>query len=193
MDIFREAQAVRIIFIIIAIIAAAALVCFLVLFFKKRKEYKNEIKYFEKKLHKTMRNDVLNKAISNYSRNRTKNYWLIKIIEENQFGKSEHFYNLNDGDVSIGRDFKSNKLCIFDEDVDVIQCRVEMHKEIPYVVNVAEKVETTFLMKKKYKREFDKKHIMRVGESMRLFTSDAVQFGETTLHFYLYNNNMGIV
>ena len=85
------------------------------------------------------------------------------------------------------------QLCIFDEDIDVVQCKIELHKELPFIINVSENVETTFIMKKKYKRQSGKKHVMRVGESVRLFTLDSVHSGETTLEFYIYNNTMGIV
>lgn len=193
MNIFAEAQIVRVVFIVIAAIAFAALVFFLIFFFSKNKQKKAEVKYFTKKLHETRRNELLNKAIGNYSKQKTRNYWLIKIVEINQLGKSEHFYNLNDGDVSIGKDFKSNTLCILDEDMDNAQCKIELHKELPFLINVSESVETTFVMKKKYKRQIGKKHVMRVGESVRIFTLDSVHFGETTLEFYIYNNTMGIV
>ena len=193
MNIFAEAQVVRTVFIAVAAVAFAALVFFLILVLVKNKKKKDEIKYFTKKLHETRRNEILNKAIGDYSKQKTRNYWLIKIVEINQLGQSEHFYNLNEGDVSIGRDFKSNKLCIFDEDIDLVQCKVELHKELPFLINVSEGVETTFVMKKKYKRQASKKHAMRVGESIRLFSLDSVSFGETTLEFYIYNNTMGIV
>lgn len=193
MDIFKEAQIVRIVFLVIAIIAAAALVVFGIMMAVKNKKKTNEEKYFKKKLHETQRNELLNKAIANYTKQKNRNYWLIKIVEVNQFGRSEHFYNLNEKDISIGRDFKSNTLCIFDEDIDLVQCKIELHKEIPYFINASDKVETVFFMKKKYKRQSEKKHTMRVGESVRLFTTDSVHFGETTLEFYLYNNVEGIV
>ena len=193
MNIFEEAQVVRIVFLVIAIIAAVALIAFGIIMIAKNKKKKNEIKYFKKKLHQTRRNELLNKAIANYSKQKTRNYWLIKIVEINEFGKSEHFYNLNENDISIGRDFNSNNLCIFDEDIDLVQCKIELHKEIPYFINASEKVETVFTMKKKYKRQSEKKHVMRVGESVRLFTMDSVHFGETALEFYLYNTADGIV
>lgn len=193
MNIFQEAQVVRIVFFVIAGIALAALIAFAIAMAIKSKKNKKEVKYFEKKLHETRRNELLNKAIANYSKQKTRNFWLVKIIEINQLGRSEHFYNLNDSDVSIGRDFKSNTLCIFDEDIDLVQCKVGLHKEIPYFTNTSEKVETLFIMKKKYKRQSEKKHQMRAGESIRLFTLDSVQFGETTLEFYIYNNTDGIV
>lgn len=193
MNIFEEAQVVRIVFFVIAAIALAALAAFAIIMAVKSKKKSNEVKYFKKKLHQTQRNELLNKAIANYSKQKNRNYWLVKIVEINQFGRSEHFYNLNERDISIGRDFKSNTLCIFDEEIDLVQCKISLHKEIPYFVNASDKVETLFIMKKKYKRQSEKKHPMRVGESVRLFTLDSVQFGETTLEFYIYNNTDGIV
>jgi len=193
MDIFSAASILRIAFLALFVIGVAALVISLIFLFSKRNKAKKTYDYFKKQLHHTMRNNILERALNDYQKQGEKNYWLVKIVEQNQFGESEHFFNLNEGDVTIGKDFRKNKLCIYDDEAASVQCKVVLNKEIPSLMNISEKKETVFKPKKKYDRNITKNHVMRNGETIKLHTFDVVSFGETSLLFYVFNNNQGIV
>ncbi len=193
MDIFAEAKFLKIVFFSVAAAALIALIVFSAFMAVKSKKRSDMEKSFLKKLHETQRNDLLNKAIANYTKQKNRIYWIIKVVEINKFGSTDHFFNLSDSNVSMGRDFKSNTFCIFDEETDLAQCRVELNKEVPCFVCISDKIETTFAVKKKCKRQIDKKHSMHKDESIRLFSGDRASFGETTLEFYVYNSSMGLV
>lgn len=193
MNIFSAANALRIAFIVLGAIALAGLIAFAVIMLVKRNKYKKLMKYFMKKLCEIKKNEFLDREIKGNSIPISKNYWLIRIIEINQFGETDHFFNLSDEDFTIGKDFSKNKLYIFDEGAEKIHCKIVFNKEVPGFMNLAENQETVFEFKKKHDRSFDKIHKMRTGETVRLYSYDSVMFGETKLVFYVFNNNLGIV
>lgn len=193
MNIFTTAVFLRIVMLAVAALSAsAALILFIILMSRRSKDRKTQ-DYFKEQLHHTLRNNILERAINDYQKPGEKNYWLIKIVEINQFGESEHFFNLNEEDFSVGKDFKKNKLCIYDDEVAPVQFKVVLSKEMPAIVNLSEEKQTVFKPKKKYDRNIEKNHVMRNGETLKLHTLDMVSFGETNLLFYVFNNNMGLV
>ena len=98
---------VRILLIVVAIVFALALVVVLIMMLRARRKRKRELAAFTKHLHKEMRSDVLDRAIvgTRITSSSMLTYWLVKVVEQNRFGETEHFYNLSEGDVTIGKDF----------------------------------------------------------------------------------------
>lgn len=178
-------------FVLLAFVLVVFII-FAILLIKKNRNKKKEIEYFKTQLHKIIRNEALDKAINNYQKKGDRNYWLLKAVEINRFGEKEHFFNL-EKNVSIGKEFQSNDFFVLDEDADMIQCQVSMIKEVPYIVNCSKNVPIFFSYKTKAKRNVSKNHQMNFGESIRLYTGDSVQFGETKIVFYVYNYNRGLV
>ena len=193
MNIFSAANTLRIVFIVLGAIALAGLIVFTVIMLVQRNKYKKLMNYFMKKLCEIRKNEFLDREIKGNSIPISKNYWLIRIIEINQFGETDHFFNLSDEDFTIGKEFSKNKLYIFDEGAEKIHCKIVFNKEVPGFMNLAENQETVFEFKKKHDRTFKKNHKMRTGETVRLYSYDSVMFGETKLVFYVFNNNLGIV
>lgn len=181
-----------IILIFAGIVAALILIILLISLLKKRKKKKKETAYFLKKLEQIVRNGILERSISCKSGlTRDRNFWLIKIIETNCFGSTEHFYCLSDGDITIGRSFATNRFCLYDEEADNNHCKITLVKDNPVIVNLSNKV-TKFISKKRF---FRKRKIKRMekGESIRIATNDAVRLGETKLVFYVYCSNDGLI
>lgn len=193
MSVSEKVIALKITLIVLAALAAVGLIAFAVISIKRNYVKKKETAYFISKLHHTVRNDILDRAIADSHGRGESNYWLVRIVEINQFGETEHFFNLNDGDVSIGHDFNSNKLCLFDESIADHQCKVVLSKESPGIMNVSPNGDTVFNIKKKHKRELPKNYVMRESETLKLYTYDSVSFGDTKLVFYLYNNILGLI
>lgn len=192
MNLFEQAQIMRISFLAVVATVVIALICLIVILVKKKHKKNKELDYFKTQLHKIIRNEALDKAINNYSKEKNREYWLLKVIEINQFGEKEHFFNLKN-DVSIGRDFNLNNLFVLDEETDLVQCKIELHKELPYLVNVSTGVESHFFFRKKQNRQLEKKHTIKAGESIRLYSGDSLEFGETRIVFQVFNSNVGIV
>lgn len=193
MSVTEKVLALKITLIVVAALAAIGLIVFAVISIRKNLTKKKETTYFIGKLHHTVRNDILDRAIADSRSRGERNYWLVRIVEINQFGDTEHFFNLNEGDVTIGHDFNSNKLCLFDESIADLQCKVVLSKEAPGIMNLTTNVDTVFNMKKKHKRDLQKNYVMRESETLKLFTYDSVSFGDTTLVFYVYNNILGLI
>lgn len=192
MNLFEQTQIIRTSFAVIVAVAVAVIICSIFVFARKNHKKNKDLNYFKTHLHKIIRNEALDKAINNYSKGKSREYWLLKAIEINKFGEKEHFFNLQKS-VSIGRDFNSNNLFVLDEEVDLIQCKIELHKEHPYVMNVSNKVESRFCFKKKHKRQLEKNHTIKTGESVKLYSGDSLVFGETKIVFQVFNSNSGIV
>ena len=186
---------VRILLIVIAIVFAIALVVVLIMLLRARQKRKKELAAFTKHLHKEMRSDVLDRAIvgTRITSSSMLTYWLVKVVEQNRFGETEHFFNLSEGDVTIGKDFPSNKLCIYDELFDRNQCKVTLLKERPALINLSGSVATEFVPGKQYGRNIKKGYKMRDGETIKLFTLDTIAVGETKLVFYVFNSTSGLV
>lgn len=193
MNIFSAANALRIVFIVLGAVALAGLIAFAVIMLVRRNKYNKLMNYFKKKLREIRKNEFLDREIKRNASPVSKNYWLIRIIEINQFGETDHFFNLSDEDFTIGKDFSKNKLHVFDESAEKVHCKVVFNKEVPGFMNLSENQETVFAFKKKHDRNFKKNHKMRTGETVRLYSYDSVTFGETKLVFYVFNNNLGIV
>lgn len=183
----------RMLIIIVSLsVAVLGIVILLAILIRKKRTEKKELDYFKGQLHKIIRNEALDKALDNYSKSSKQEYWLLKAVEINQFGEKEHFYNL-DKNVSIGREFNTNELFVLDENADLNQCRIELYKHAPYIKSVSGSTESSFFFKKKNGRNIEKVHTMKKGELIRIYSGDAVKFGETTIVFHVYNSNYGIV
>lgn len=192
-DVFSAANTLRIVFIILGAVFFAILIAFVAILLVKRSKSNHLMSYFNKKLCEIKRNEFLDREIKRSSIPISKNYWLIRVVEINQFGEKDHFFNLSEEDFTIGKDFSKNKLYVFDEGAEKVHCKIVFNKEVPGFMNLAENCETVFTFKKKHGRAFKKGHKMRTGETVRLYSFDTVMFGETKLVFYVFNNNLGIV
>lgn len=192
MNLFEQAQAIRISFFVMAVAVVAILISLTVILAKNKHQKNKDFAYFKTQLHKIIRNEALEKAINNYSKTKSREYWLIRVTEINKFGEKEHFFDLQKN-VSIGRDFNANNLFVLDEEADTIQCRIELRKETPYIINVSGTVETYFSFKSKKGRQIDKKHVLKSGENIRLYNGDSIEFGKTKLLFQVFNSEQGIV
>ncbi len=179
----------------VAILLGIALIGFLIKLVKANRLKKKEVTAFIKQLHQEMRSDVLDRAIVGTKITSTNmlNYWLVKIVEKNQFGETEHFYNLSEGDITIGREFASNKYCIYDELLDDNQCKIVLLKEQPAFVNLSNTVPIVFVPGRQYKRNIKKDYKMRDGEMIKLYSRDMVVVGDTKLVFSVYNSASGLV
>lgn len=192
MNLFERAQIIRIFFFAFVAFVVLALICLVIVFVKQKHKKNKDIDYFKTQLHKIIRNEALEKAINNYSKGKNREYWLVKAIEINQFGEKEHFFNLQNH-ISIGRDFNSNNLFVLDEEADLIQCKIELHKELPFLVGVSTEVDSCFSFKKKMNRSIDKKQTIKSGETVRLYSGDSLEFGNTKIVFQVFNSSVGIV
>lgn len=193
MDVFSAAGALRIVFAVLGALILAGLIVFMIIVLVQKNKNDKLMSYFNKKLCEIKRNEFLDREIKRSSITISKNYWLVRVVEINQFGEREHFFNLSDEDFTVGNDFSKNKLYVFDEGVEKIHCKIVFNKEVPGFMNLAENQETVFMFKKKHGRTLDKRHKMRTGETVRLYSFDSVMIGETKLVFYVFNNNLGIV
>lgn len=192
MDVFDQAQILRIFILVFAVLVVVALIVIVSFMIKKSHSKKKELDYFKSQLHKIIRNEALDKALNNFSNSGSREYWLLKAIEINRFGEKEHFFNIKDT-ITIGRDFNLNNLFVLDENADLSQCKIELHKEIPFITSVSDTPQTVFSFGKINNRRLEKKHTMRNGEAVRLYSGDSVEFGDTKIVFYLYNSNYGLV
>ncbi len=193
MNAIQKAEIIKVLLVVLAAVALAFLLVCLVAALSRRRKKKKELAYFNQKLHQTMRNDILDKAIQSYHKTGDRNYWLIKVLEVNQFGEREYFYNLSKKNITIGRDFNENSLCVFDESVALKQCQVVYDQEVPSLLNVSNSCPSVFNMKNRHGRSLSKNHAMRTGELIKLHTYDSVSFGETKLIFFVYNNIYGLI
>ncbi|MBR2886444.1 MAG: hypothetical protein IKB93_16905 [Clostridia bacterium] len=192
MNLFEQVKTIRISFFVMAAAVVAILISLTVILAKNKHQKNKDFAYFKTQLHKIIRNEALEKAINNYSKTKSREYWLIRVTEINKFGEKDHFFDLQKN-VSIGRDFNSNNLFVLDEEADTIQCRIELRKETPYIVNVSDTVETHFSFNRKKERQIEKKHILKSHESIRLYNGDSIEFGQTRLVFQVFNSEQGIV
>lgn len=186
---------VKYILIGVVILLGIALIVFLITLIKANKARKKEVNAFIKQLHKEVRSDVLDRAIAGTKITSANmlNYWLVKIVEQNQFGDTEHFFNLSQGDITIGREFSTNKYCIYDELFDDNQCKIVLLKEQPALVNLSNTVPSVFVPGKQYQRNIKKDYKMRDGEMIKLYSQDMLVVGGTKLLFSVYNSASGLM
>ena len=186
---------VRYVLVAVAILLGIAFVVFIIKLIKANKAKKKEVNAFTKQLHQEMRSDVLDRAIvgTKITSANMLNYWLVKIVEKNRFGDTEHFFNLSEGDVTIGREFSSNKFCIYDELFDDNQCKIILLKEQPALVNLSNTVPAVFVPGRQYKRNIKKDYKMRDGEIIKLYTQDMIIVGDTKLVFFVYSSANGLI
>ena len=186
---------VKYVLIAVVILLGIALIAFLIILIKANKARKKEVNAFIKQLHKEVRSDVLDRAIvgTKITSANMLNYWLVKIVEQNQFGDTEHFFNLTEGDITIGREFSTNKYCIYDELFDDNQCKIVLLKEQPALVNLSNSVPSVFVPGKQYQRNIKKDYKMRDGEMIKLYSQDMLVVGGTKLLFSVYNSASGLM
>lgn len=91
MSVSEKVIALKISLIVLAALATVGLIAFAVISIRRNYVKKKETTYFISKLHHTVRNDILDRAIADSHGRGESNYWLVRIVEINQFGETEHF------------------------------------------------------------------------------------------------------